>query len=119
MKIIDLLNKIASGEVPNSFKYEDLIFKRHDDCGFAHYKDNDGDTFLDSMYNDLSNLNDEVEIIEEDKKIEKLNLYYHVDNDVLDKVGEKTNNILCDMCGHFRKHEDKINEIIDYINKEK
>lgn len=66
MRIIDLLNKIANDEkVPNKFIYDDLIFTKHDDCGCFYYKDNDGDNFLDSICNDLSNLNDNIEIMQE------------------------------------------------------
>ena len=102
MKIIDLLNKISNGEeVPNSFKYEDLIFKRHNDCGIAYYKDNDGDTLLDSIFGDLSNLNDEVEIIEEEKKIPE-------------KIEEIENGDFLELPS---THDimNKINEIIDYL----
>ena len=36
----------------------------------------------------MYSLNDEVEIIEEDKKIEKLNIYNYTEHDIMTKVNE-------------------------------
>lgn len=113
MKIIDLLNKIANGEeVPKKIKF----------C-FRAFEYNDIDDYLCIDKNDYtkedycngysihkwifgSNLNDEIEIIEEDKKIEK------IDTDEL---------FICDNHEHIYSNfidvHNKINEIIDYINK--
>ena len=109
MKVIDLLNKIANGEeVPKKIKYKNKIYewKEYD----AHYgktmtkkgwvkehgyvaEENMTYFYLKHCYQDL---NDEVEIIEEDKKIEKLNkMHFHKKQ---------------------RQLANKINEIIDYIN---
>ena len=98
MKIIDLLNKIANGEKVNMIKFEGQRYKYIDNefvsaggfcfCGW------------------LSSLNDEVEIIEEDKKIEKLTPFEapFLKDDKPDI--------------RFRLILDKINEIIDKLNKE-
>ncbi len=103
MKIIDLLNKIANEEeVPKKIKFnyleyefneEEREYQRHfgvEDYGLGE------DVRLDIA------LGDEVEIIGEDKKIEKL-------------YGEPRHT--------FTENElyivGKVNEIIDYINKEK
>ena len=101
MKIIDLLNKIANGEeVPEKIKYQEEIFERViSGMNINDYLDEDGD-YLFQEYNWLQNINDEVEIIEEDKKIDYL-IYHNAWNDM-----EKYVNI-----------ENKINEIIDHINK--
>lgn len=71
MKVIDLLNKIANGEHNFGFKYEnDEFFYDFDSKRFVdtRFKETLGERYsLDMM------LNEEVEIIEEDKKIEKYN----------------------------------------------
>ena len=107
MKIIDLLNKIANGEeVPNKFKYDNLIFtKRWDNA----YFDNDGDDLFNSLCTDFSNLNDEVEIIEEDKKIEEPKIDFMKEDDTLEDIVHMTTI-------NVGKLTDKICEIIDYIN---
>ena len=60
----------------------------------------------------LKNYYEKMETIEEDKKIEKMSDFYE------EKINENGS-----MSETFNKHElkiiDKINEIIDYINKEK
>ncbi len=102
MKIIDLLNKIANGEeTPNKFKYDNLTFTKRCD---GVYFDNDGDELHSSLSIDLSNLNDEIEIITEDKKIEKLTLYGN--------NYAYTSNLEQEF-GHIQF---KINELIDKVN---
>ena len=70
MKIIDLLNKIANGEeVPKKIKYHDAIFtlrEEKDDYINAY-------TWFTNEIG-FNNLNDEVEIIKENKKIEKITI---------------------------------------------
>ena len=68
IKIIDLLNKLANGEdTPNELKYGDLTFIKNN-IGF--YQDEYGFNLTAYICYDYSNLNDEIEIIEEEKKIE-------------------------------------------------
>lgn len=65
MKVIDLLNKIANEEeVPEKFRFAGQIFEKQGN----YIEDEDGDSIFDSMCTDFSNINEEVEIIEEDKK---------------------------------------------------
>lgn len=123
MKIIDLLNKIANDEeVPRKFKYENTTFIYSDNVG-EYFDEKEGNSFNYTFdITDYDVLNDEIEIIEdkpfskrveeiynrhidyiynkEDKKIEKLNLDYILDNDISKYFGNK------------------INEIINHINKE-
>lgn len=77
MKVIDLLNKIANGEeVPKKIKYNDLIYVAKGN-GIEDFVDycNDEDEWCFNHYVRYENLNDEVEIIEEEKKIpEKLDI---------------------------------------------
>ena len=73
MKVIDLLNKIANGEeVPKKIKYENDIYIHIDN--YCYYCDETNLILSDRVFAEYSKLNDEIEIIEEDKKIEKLNL---------------------------------------------
>lgn len=68
IKIIDLLNKIAKGEdTPNELKYGDLTFIKNN-IGF--YQDEYGFNLTAYICYDYSNLNDEIEIIEEPKEVE-------------------------------------------------
>ena len=96
IKIIDLLNKIANGEeLPEEIRFEGKIFEKQYETSF--YCTGFG-IFEEAFV--LEDLNKEVEIIEEDKEIEKIgNDYYH-------KTQPEQNQI-------FQR---KINEIIDKVN---
>ena len=100
MKIIDLLNKIANGkEVPKKIKVNNRFYYEYDEN--IDYKSKDG-TYLFDTYIQINkeDMNTEVEIIEEAKKIEKIgNDYYH-------KTQPEQNQI-------FQR---KINELIDKVN---
>ena len=103
IKIIDLLNKIANGEeVPKKFKYDNLIFEKR--WGNAYF-DNEGDDFFNSLCIDFSNLNDEVEIIEEDKEIESIDVEYYKTND------ERYNELLEEIASFQEWCIDKINSL--------
>lgn len=68
IKIIDLFNKLANGEdTPNEFKYRGLTFIKNN-IGF--YQDEDGFNLTANICHDYSNLNDEIELIEEPKEVE-------------------------------------------------
>ena len=99
MKVIDLLNKIANGEIePNTEFFYKKEKYRHIDSLF-------GDYYAEEV------LNNEVEIIEEDKKIEKIKSLNNVGNcqDIIEFEDKQQLN------NHILK--DKINEIIDCINR--
>ena len=85
MKIIELLNKIANGHLLNLQDY--------------YYMDDEENATWKIWWYDL---NDEVEIIEEDKKIEKLHTSIDYTGAILSLTDIETRN--------------KINEIIDKIN---
>ena len=76
MKVIDLLNKIANGEeVPNKIKTKNDIWIYDDkDCEGIDYRASDDRGYMFEVHTRINkdDLNEEVEIIEEDKKIEKL-----------------------------------------------
>lgn len=97
MRIIDLLNKIANGEeVPKKVKYKTHYWKYREEE--KDYIDNEGDYVFDcSNYDIPEMLNNEVEILEEEKKIPE-------------KIKDK-------YCSQISKVElaQKYNEIIDYL----
>ena len=107
MKIIDLLNRIANGEkVPKRIKYNGTIYEKFDyNNKYYDIESNSKETdILSKHLASESFYNDEVEIIEEDKKIKRIGKL----NQVEDK--QNLNNYML---------RDKINEIIDYLNKER
>lgn len=79
IRIIDLLNKIANGEeVPEKIELlsNNEIFNYDDEIG--DYNGENGDYLFGEVITNIMNLqvflNDEVEIIKEDKKIEKISI---------------------------------------------
>ena len=111
MKVIDLLNKIANGEeVPKKIRYKNLSYIYSNECKGYYLGTNPEriETFdCNRLYQKFSSgdmLNDEIEVIEEDKKIK--NLYIWVNGK--------------DNTKHIPNNEEltmKINEIIDKINE--
>ena len=107
MKIIDLLNKIANGEeVPKKIKYKGHIYQyQYKDIKEAniinyYHSEETHHHLIDGGWHDIR-LNDEVEIIEEEKKIpEKIE---QKEIEISMAIGEQ-------ICAN------KINEIIDYLN---
>ena len=91
MKVIELLTKIANGEIK-----EGIMFQYNN--GYEEYAN--VNTLFDRFTINKENLNTEIEIIEEDKKIKKLDEYEY----------DTANEILI-----IRK----INEIIDYLEENK
>ena len=107
MKIIDLLNKIANGEeVPKKIKYKNNILYLEDEAEeyepTFNYYDKDGEHALFEGWIGQY-LNDEVEIIEEEKKIPE-KLYGIVNVKEGTKISPNNEQIMF-----------KINEIIDYL----
>ena len=98
MKVIDLLNKIANGEeVPKKIKCLGII---HEYCEInKFYYTEGGSSLYREMFTEGNCLDDEIEIIEEDKEIRKLPPYKYED--------EVTKLYLAQ----------KIDELIDEINK--
>ena len=115
MKVIDLLNKIANGEeVPKKIFYLDKIW--YWDIKAQDYVEDDKRLFNYYIVDELmDSLNDEVEIIEEDKKIKKLGHWVDV------KTWVKGNDLETGLSeqSYFNKNVFyKINEIIEKLNKE-
>ena len=92
MKVIELLNKIANNEeLPNKIKYRIYEYFYNEDVKvYQRYESDNEDTY--SLGEDWMldhSLNENIEIIE-DKKIEKLNpkANFIEDEEVLDKINE-------------------------------
>ena len=105
IKIIDLFNKIANNEkVPNHIISNNVVF--HYDDNVQDYENDFEYLFRDSFSNfgrsdEFLNIEvEEVEIIEEEKEIEKITLQF--------SETQKEKN---------RLFKDKINELVDEINK--
>ena len=114
MKVIDLLNKIANGENPKKIKYYDDVYEF--DCyegewGYVNKEYSRYKWFANEIDCDLQEqLNDEVEIIEEDKKIDYLTndeITLYADEEPVETIVNFDNKELVN----------KINEIIDEVNK--
>ena len=114
MKLIDLLNKIANGEVaPKKFKYDNEIFIFDDETNDYIYAGGNVSFFTDyfsyiyHLEDILMLLNAEVEIIEEKKDIEQINVWYEFD-------GKNNDKIIYFMCTELK---DKINELVKTVNE--
>ena len=107
IKIIDLLNMRARNEeMPRKIKYDATEFQYDGEYGM--YYDENFDSLEDIILL-FKRLNDEVEIIEEDKtnKIEKIDVTIkYLSNNLNDCVLEDISNI-----------QIKLNEVIDAVNK--
>ena len=103
IKVIDLLNMISKGEeLPKTIRWYDKFYNDYDEIS-NNYK-----AFVyEKLKNEVWNLNDEVEIIEEPKKIEKL-------NDKLGLFGDGNTQKIINELNYTRTI---INELIDEINK--
>ena len=102
IKIIELLNKIANGEdLPKRIKIQDYVFELSKD--YEHYYYNEDVEITHLINHNFSNLNDEVEILEDNtEEIEELFDYRTGENDLY-------NDNFDDM---FRK----INELVKAVN---
>ena len=96
MKIIDILNKMSNGDLKNGFKigWNGFTYTYNEINGF---RDKHGDTLSENTFIECC-LNDEVEVIEENKEIEEL------DNMELINARPEVNAI-------------KINELVRAVNK--
>lgn len=111
MKIIDLLNKIANGEeVPKKIKWGNTKYTLYtdEDTKQIYYQDDECKFFFLNI-KCLDDLNDEVEVIEDNKKIEMLDIELSPDD------GDKVNGYL--VCEVTRDLAFKINEIIEVLNE--
>lgn len=122
IKIIELFNRIANGEeVPEKIKWDNLIYVLKQDSidGHFYYRREGTDYSVGNLFfSDLTmgDLNDEVEIIEEDKTIKELKTEFIGNNFSAKKIIEKNGK------GYSIREVDnilinKINELVKEINK--
>ena len=106
MKIIDILNKMSNGDLKNGFKigWNGFTYTYNEINGF---RDKHGDTLSENTFIECC-LNDEVEVIEENKEIEELN---KISYDEFKYTGDKHRFDLTNI------EYDKINELVRAVNK--
>ena len=113
IKIIDLLN-MNENKLPNRIKVFNTIFEIVGKNYYATSGDYKNMNLLEWVH-DIDDLNEQVEIIEEDKKIEKLNdkaRYYF--STVANGMTKRDREALDEM---FEKCYKTIDELIDEVNK--
>ena len=121
--IYELLGLIKDGKAPKKIKFRNEIYEyeNHIKNGFIDYvgiEKEDNEAFYLSSYignNYISDIfTDEVEIIEEPKKIEKLKIEQDTQNSnyyIKNEYGTK-----CGLTKHSKMIAEKVNELIDEIN---
>ena len=114
MKIIDILNKIANGTLEDGFKF------KYDSDTYRYNKEKNEirsieyDDSLVEYYKIEMILNKEVEVIEENKRIEELSWAVYLK---LKKGHYNIENILNRIREDLKEHRDKINELVRAVNK--
>ena len=99
IKIIDLLNIIAEDkELPEKFMYKGHLYYRQKTKGICYRCDELNEIFEECLV--LEDLNDTIEIIEEPKKIKRLDIDFKKNDDEI----------------VYLEFESKINELINEIN---
>lgn len=112
--IYDLLGLVKDGKAPKKIRYNNEVWELNDD---NEYENNNYDkSLLEKLFYELYTLdfiNDKVEIIEEPKKIEKIEIYEDEDGHYFLNNRDKKIYIRCDETNFM---VDKFNELIDEIN---
>jgi hypothetical protein len=101
MKTIKIIDILTGKESPDKFKYNGYTLKKVNES----YIDEDGDKLTDHICYDYSNLYDEVEVIEEDKEIESIDVEYYKTND------ERYNELLEEIASFQEWCIDKVNSL--------
>ena len=108
--IYELLGMIKDGKAPKLIKYDNIIWEYDGD-----YYSSKNNTILEEYCNLTISLNDEVEILEEEKKIpEKLEDRARFQYSQIPTWLEKKE-IIKAINENFEKHQKAIYEIIDYL----
>ena len=119
MKVIELLAKIANGEETHfdtKLNDKSVSVRYYNDRNFSSSTDPEMLTIADI----IKSLNDEVEVIEEDKKIRKIKVDYSpdIEEKIFYEDGDKPRHCVLGDAG-TELLINKIDEIIDYIMEEK
>lgn len=114
MKIIDLLNKIAKGEIPKRIKYKEIIYEYKKTKIGTGYVNTDEENWYkwfsdEYMLDSKEDLNNEVEILE-DEEIKEITQTSTIDY-------SKNKKEMITAYGLIHICENKINEIIRVVNK--
>ena len=113
MKVIELLNMMSEKEkLPKKIKWSGVEFYLKDKIKYYDYEDDIGCSLFrhdTEFYSSLDMLNDEVEIIEEDKAIDLLDLNY---KDII--YGTDFKEQILSYCDNLQY---KINELVKSINE--
>lgn len=114
LTIIQLLNKIAKGEeVPKKIKYDGMIFDYQEDTyEYLCYEENNFSLL--GYDNPYDMLNDNVEIIEEEKEIDKLDFTF--DNTIWETEYQTANDIEQKLINQNAILKQKVDNLIDVIN---
>lgn len=114
MKVIDLLNKIANGEeVPKHIRFGDINYYYNEEYKTYEY-DKNVELYKWTILGLC--LNDEVEILEEEKEIpEKLDHLIGYDIQQFDDLKEYVEITTNDLFGKVNKVIDTLNQLIDYL----
>lgn len=112
MKVIDLYLKYSRGEkIPKKVKYEDIIYTYDEEAN--DYVNDDYPNGLMDIMDRLDFLNIEIEIIEEDKEIEEIDMIRNnIDNYYIIKDGKQYQ-----LSRHDTVIINKINELVREVKK--
>ena len=108
IKIIELLNKIANGEdLPKRIKIQEYVFELSKD--YEHYYYNEDVEITHLINHNFSNLNEEVEILEDNtEEIEEIPQY---------RIDNCTDYNYCYLAEKYNKLAKAVNQIRKDINK--
>lgn len=111
--IHELLGLVKDGKAPKKIKTNTGIFKLEIEDDQLNYRCNDGGILTFDYYIENNKLSDEIEIIEEDKKIEKANikLFENTGEAILSSRIEEYNE------NNFKELKRVTDELIDEVNK--
>ena len=112
IKVIELLNKIANGEdLPKRIKIQDYVFELSKD--YEHYYYNEDVEITHLINHNFSNLNDEVEILEDNtEEIEEIK-----------EISDEYFNMLSDeakvkwLKSYIKEDRNKINELVKVVKE--
>ena len=114
MKIIDILNKKANGELKDGFEF------KYNNSYFVYFKKvneiqklENGER-IGNIYSLENCLNDEIETVEENKEIDEFPGEYYIE---LKKGHYNLENILNGTRTDLKRYHDKINELVQAVNK--
>ena len=119
MKVIDILDRIANGEeVPKHIHIRDVDSYTWQEDVKEYWSDRDENNLLSDLDLSSTNLKEDVEILEEDKKIRKIKVNYSpdIEEKIFYEDGDNPRHCVLGDAG-TELLINKINEIIDKLNE--